>query len=126
MDIAIHEQAKLNSSLQMQIPLQKGSLLGFKYENSNATPSLQPQTHRSPSQLPTTPNSAPFRLLPARERTVESHRQINMVQSLQQGHRHRAADLSPFTNDCPVNTSFVPTSKQRLKDPGFSLETAVN
>mmetsp|Transcript_20095 Transcript_20095/g.30795 ORF Transcript_20095/g.30795 Transcript_20095/m.30795 type:complete len:109 (+) Transcript_20095:272-598(+) len=25
----------------MQMPLQKGLLLGFKYENSNATPSLQ-------------------------------------------------------------------------------------
>eukprot|EP00816_Leptocylindrus_hargravesii_P003998 CAMPEP_0196801606 /NCGR_PEP_ID=MMETSP1362-20130617/1374_1 /TAXON_ID=163516 /ORGANISM="Leptocylindrus danicus, Strain CCMP1856" /LENGTH=50 /DNA_ID=CAMNT_0042172653 /DNA_START=65 /DNA_END=217 /DNA_ORIENTATION=+ len=50
-----------------------------------------------------------------------------MVQSLQQGHRHRVADLSPFTNDCPVNTSFMPTSKQRLlEDPGLSLETAVS
>ena len=42
-----------NPSLQMQMQLQKSLLLGFKKEFS-ATPSLQSQISRSPSQNPTT------------------------------------------------------------------------
>lgn len=96
------ERAKLKLQPPNAYLAPKGRAARLEKKEFGATPSLQPQLPRSPSQMPTKSAVHCFSCSLVINALSSLHHQL-LAQPLQQGHRHCASDLSsPFiTNNWP-------------------------